>query len=244
MRRDATGTISDCLAAIGLIAIRGHVAMRVTLSALWLITVGASAQPIAHDWLIVPGERVGPISASTSEAALRAAFGPSNIAGIEVDLGEGFSEPGTAIYPDDDLTRLEVVWLDSSRSVPKEVRLNGDASLWRTEEGISLGSTLQDIERRNGFPFRLAGFAFDYGGTITDCGHGRLTMLGCDGVPSSARRIVLRLSPSVEARSYPEYRQVIGDREFSSGHPAMQVLNPGVYQMIVLIGNRAGPGLE
>jgi len=27
------------------------------------------------------------------------------------------------------------------------------------------------------------------------------------------------------------YNQVIGDREFSSGHPAMQALNPFVYEI-------------
>lgn len=33
------------------------------------------AQPATTDWLIVPGERVGPINAATSEAMLVALFG-------------------------------------------------------------------------------------------------------------------------------------------------------------------------
>ena len=33
----------------------------------------------------------------------------------------------------------------------------------------------------------------------------------------------------------PEYSEVIGERDFSSGHPAMQALNPSVYEMIVFL---------
>lgn len=83
----------------------------------------------------------------------------------------------------------------------------------------------------------MAGFGFDYGGTVTDCARGRLRMLGCvdrEGVVQG-RLMVLRLSPSVQARAQPEYRQVLGDRIFSSGHPAMQKLNPSVYQIIVFL---------
>jgi hypothetical protein len=205
-----------------------------------LLLGGASAQQVSSDWLIVPGERIGPITESTSEATLQALFGAENTESIDVDIGEGFSEPGTVVYPNDASRRLEVVWLDGSRTAPKEVRLTGQSSKWKTAEGISLGSTLKELERLNGFPFRLTGFAFDYSGTITDCGRGRLTMLGCHDVDGAfqGRQIILRLSPSAEARALPEYRQVIGDRVFSSGHPAMQALNPSVYQIIVLFGGR------
>lgn len=95
------------------------------------------------------------------------------------------------------------------------------------------------------FPFKLAGFAFDYGGTIVDCRRGFLTMLGCPGGDDfergqKERLVVIRLRPDVSATGSPEYRQVQGDRIFSSGHPAMQALNPQVYQMIVPIGPSGG----
>ena len=208
------------------------------LSTVLLMLSGASAQQAPSDWLIVPGDRVGPITKSTSEAMLESVFGSENVELIDVHVGEGFSEPGTAVYPGDTTRRLEVVWSDVSRTSAKEVRLTGETSRWATAEGISLGSTLKEIERLNGFPFRLVGFAFDYSGTIVDCGRGRLMVVGCsdaDGV-IQGRRIVLRLRPGPEERAFLEYRQVIGDRIFSSGHPAMQALNPSVYQMVVLLG--------
>jgi hypothetical protein len=193
------------------------------------------AQPFSLDWLIVPGERVGPITATTSAEMLQTIFGPGDVESVDVYVGEGVTEPGAAVFPGDPTRRLEVLWTDAARTAVKEVRLRGNSTKWRTQEGISLGSTLKDIERLNGWPFRLVGFAWDYGGTITGCGRGHLRMLGClDGKGTSqGARAVLRLAPSADARALPEHAAVIGDREFSSGHPAMQKLNPSVSQVIV-----------
>jgi hypothetical protein len=195
----------------------------------------AHAEQISSDWLIVPGERVGPITATTSEELLESFFGPDNVEPIDVYVGEGFTEPGAAVYPNDATRRVEVVWRDDTRTAPREVRLRGNSTKWKTQEGISLGSTLKEIELLNGSPFRLLGFGWDYSGTITGCGRGHLSMLGVvdrDGT-LRGRLIVLRLGPSVEARALPQYLEVIGDKEFSSGHPAMQELNPSVGQIIV-----------
>lgn len=203
----------------------------------FLYLTATHAQQVSMDWLIVPGERVGPITPTTSEKLLETFFGPENVERTDMYVGEGFTEPGSAVYPRDASRRIEVVWTDDARTTPREVRLTGNSTNWSTREGISLGSTLKEIEHLNGWPFRLVGFAFDYGGTITGCGHGRLRMLGCvdrDGT-IQGRLVILRLAPSAEGRALPQYREVIGDKDFSSGHPAMQTLNPSVYQMIVFL---------
>lgn len=88
------------------------------------LCLAADAQELS-DWLIVPGESVGPITAMTSEAILEELFGPGNVESIEVYMGEGFTEPGTAVYPEEPTKRIEVVWRSDSRTVPKEVRLTG-----------------------------------------------------------------------------------------------------------------------
>ena len=207
------------------------------------VSVASHSQQPEPDWRVVPGSRVGAITAQTSDAALEALFGPDNVQRTDVYLGEGFTAPGTVVYPGDATRRVEIVWRDGSRTAPKEVRLTGESSAWQTAEGISLGSTLREIERLNGSPFKLAGFAFDYEGTIVDCGRGRLSMLGCSGEsegPPRGRLVVIRLRPGDDAARAPEYRQVVGDRVFSSGHPAMQALNPRVYQMIVSVDPGGG----
>jgi len=129
-----------------------------TIAMLLLGPMSALAQQLPPDWLIVPGERVGPITAKTSETALEALYGVENVERVEVYVGEGSTVPGTAVYPHELTQRTEIIWQDDTRTVPKEVVLTGDASAWRTREGISLGTTLQEIERLNGLPFRLAGF--------------------------------------------------------------------------------------
>lgn len=58
----------------------------------------AQAQQLPSDWLIVPGERVGPITATTSEAMLETIFGAGNVESVDVYLGEGFTEPGAAVF--------------------------------------------------------------------------------------------------------------------------------------------------
>lgn len=205
-----------------------------------LYSSAVQAQGANPDWIIVPGERVGPITATTSEAVLETLFGSRNIERVDVQIGEGFTEPGTTIYPGEATKRLEVVWRDGTRTAPREIRLTGETSMWKTQNGLSLGSALKEIESLNGGPFRLAGFAWDYSGTILDCGGGRLTMLGCvdpeDRTSRTHQRsIIVRLNPDHEARTRPEFYEVLGDGEFSSGHPAMQALNPRVYQMIIFL---------
>ena len=103
---------------------------------------------------------------------------------------------------------------------------------------LSLGSTLRQIERLNGKPFRLTGFGWDYSGTVVDCNEGRLKEVGCvdPGEPSrgiQGRKLLVRLIPDDEKRINREYQAVLGDREFSSDHPAMQKLNPRIYEMVV-----------
>jgi len=44
-------------------------------------------------------------------------------------------------------------------------------------------------------------------------------------------RARLRPEGVQDAERQISYRQVLGDREFSSGHPAMQTLDPSVYEV-------------
>lgn len=189
------------------------------------------AQDSPVDWRIRPGDRVGPISVTTTESDLRTLFGAESVTSIEVHLGEDFTAPGTAVYPDSPEMRIEIVWRSSERISPKEVRLTGTTSRWATDNGISLGTRLKEVEALNGYPFRLAGFDFDYAGTIVGCGKGRLLYLGCC---SSDPKLTVRFASDQHPLT-PEYLQLIGDRIFSSGHPAMQAVNPSIYQLVVAI---------
>ena len=94
---------------------------------------------------------------------------------------------------------------------------------------ISLGTSLKELEHLNGRPFRLAGFAWDYSGTVLSWDKGSLA----EEFDGGNGRLLLRLDPRSDSDvPQAEQSQVMGDGDFSSDHPVMQKLNPRVYQVI------------
>jgi len=192
--------------------------------------------PDASSWTISADGNSGAITATTTEPDLKRMYGAENVKNGEIYLGEGEVESGTVVFPDDPMKRVEVLWSDAEKRVPKSVYVGGsrnaayaDKSLWHTTYGITLGTTLLELERINRKPFRLAGFDWDYSGTVLSWNSGALEgVFGSEG----RKKVFLRLIYSDPAPA--EHRAVQGDRSFSSGHPAMQKINPHVYQMIFI----------
>jgi hypothetical protein len=182
---------------------------------------------VAEDWKIIPGKRVGSWRASGSESDLIGAYGSANVRDTSIVLGEGETAPGAMIYPDDPQRRIELIWSDPThKRGTSRVVLRGERSRWMLPRDISLGTRLSDLEEKNGRPFRLAGFGWDYAGVIVSWDGGALdSILG----PS----VKLYLEPRVEERAGPEYSSVLGDRDFASNLPAMRTLNPRIYQIFV-----------
>lgn len=146
---------------------------------------------------------------------------------MRIQLGEGETAAGTVLFPGDSTRRAEIIWRDTvSARVPVRVVLRGRESRWRLPGGISLGTSLLELERSNGGAFTLAGFGWDYSGVITDWRRGRLAEL-------LGRGVRIYLSPADSSMALPEYTRVLGDRNFSSGDPAMQRLDPRVYQIFL-----------
>lgn len=180
----------------------------------------------APEWRIVPGGSTGPWTVETSEADLRQRYGASSVSAARIQIGEGETMPGTVLYPGDSLRRVEVIWQDSvNRRHPARLILRGNRSQWQVNRGISLGTSLQDLERLNGRPFTLAGFGWDYAGVVTDWKGGALD--------SSLAGVKLYLDPGPAQTESAPYSQVLGDRDYSSALPAMQQLAPWVAQIFV-----------
>ncbi|MGH9423225.1 MAG: hypothetical protein ACRD3J_24835, partial [Thermoanaerobaculia bacterium] len=170
---------------------------------------------------------------TASSASLQRVLGNPETAADSLPLGEteGDMLPATIFFPHDPLRRIAIVWRDTiAKRTPRYVWLSHGASAWRTRQGISVGTSLRTLERLNGRPFRLAGFAFDGSGSVTSWEGGRLATLSTGTCWFGMRIDSLGPLSPAERRSY---QQVIGDRIFSSGHPAMQSLNPRV-SLIVL----------
>lgn len=194
-------------------------------------TTGGGAPPTA--WLIGPRREADLLDSTATEVSLRARFGSAAVRTDSVYVGEGQSELGTILFPDDSARELAIVWDDRvARSRPAFVYVSSSRSAWRVYPGVGIGTDLRTLDSLNGRGFHLSGFNWDYSGTTTSFDQGRLDSLWRrDTVLGQA--VLLRLSPSDSAAPESLLRLVQGEREFSSRDSAMQRLNPRVYQVLV-----------
>jgi hypothetical protein len=184
-------------------------------------------------WLLGPEPSADLVHADASEASLRAEFGAAFVRPDSVYVGEGLSEFGTILFPGDSARELSIIWEDTlERARPRYVYLTGSNSMWRLYPGVGIGTDLKTLESLNGGPFQLAGFGWDYSGTTASFNGGRLDSLWRrDTVLGGAA--LLRLDPQTAGAPDSLAAQVEGDRLFSSDHPAMRLLNPRIYQILV-----------
>ncbi len=191
---------------------------------------GVSTTFAQNDFQIIPGIRAGAITSRISESQLKRIYGSKNVRSTRVGLGEGETVSGTVIFPNNSNKKIEIVWKNKrSKRNPEFIQLTGKSSIWKTTDGIGLGTSLKILERINGKSFTLAGFAWDYGGTVYSWDKGKLARIFGD----ESQKVTLRLgSESFKKISEKEYESIMGDNGFSSDNTVMQKLNPVVYQMI------------
>jgi hypothetical protein len=161
---------------------------------------------------------------AVSLAEVQASFSVHDVAMDSLGV-EGEMMPATVLFPADRRRRLEIVWKDSvAQRRPRFVYLAVGPTQWRTADGITVGTSLRQLERLNGRPFRLAGFGFDGSGIVGSWNGGRLATAAS---ASCQRRVFVGALTAAAEESKP-YRMVRGDHEFWSSNPAMQKLNPRV----------------
>jgi hypothetical protein len=115
----------------------------------------------AHDWLIVPGKRVGPVTNTSTERDLKAAFGTNVVKRALIRTDEQTAAPGLQIYADKPAESLAVVWPRKERGfrwpllvIPCYAQTGVDCR-WRTAEGVRVGMGFAELERLNEEPFLL-----------------------------------------------------------------------------------------
>ena len=194
-----------------------------------------AGQPVqaSEAWLLGPDPGADLLRADASEASLQAQFGTAAARSDSIYVGEGMSELGTILFPADSARRLEIVWEDTvARARPAFVYVTGRSATWRLYPGVGIGTDLQTLEKLNGRSFQLSGFGWDYSGTTSSFNAGRLDSLWRrEGQLGNA--VLLRLDPDNAAAPDSVVARVLGERTFSSADPAMQLLNPRVYQILV-----------
>lgn len=117
----------------------------------------------AGDRTFGPG-RVGAIvKGSTKPEDLARIYGAGHVSYEKVHLAEGEYRPGATIHRGT-ANALQVGFTEDGKKI-EFIRIQGKS--WKSKEGIRLGITLAALERINGGAFKLAGFGWDNGGTVT-----------------------------------------------------------------------------
>ncbi|HBW32526.1 hypothetical protein H6G49_19285 [Nostoc sp. PCC 7120 = FACHB-418] len=181
--------------------------------------------PQLTDTLIVPGERVGPVTRKTTRRDLAKTFGASRLVDKTIAGAEGI---GSFAATQVNLSRgrsFLVVWSDKTRTKPSDVRELGSA--WKTREGIGVGTPWSELRNKLG-NFKLFGLGWDYGGTI---------LLESSKLSRYQGKLIVRVEAATNAgEKYPnDYRAVSGDGTFSSGDRHWKPLGMKVSQVIVIL---------
>lgn len=193
--------------------------------ALLLLSTATFAQNAPR--LRVSCDRDSTITSSVNLEQLIQQFGKANVREQQVEIGEGETRQGIVLFAG--IVDKEIAILPGSSAEPMHVVLRGERSQWVAAGGITLGTHLKQIERLNGRPFVLTGFDWDYSGTVVDWKGGKLQ-------PPSECSFQPRLDYGRVGSTGKQdeiARQVLGDKDYSSSHPAMQALNPQVYEIVI-----------
>jgi len=211
-----------------------------TMIATGVLLVGtAAAQRI--DWLIVPGLRVGPITASTTRAELDTLFGKENVRDGGFDSSD-LPEAATVVFGNDTSAALAVTW-DKEHASNIHICSGTESGpcRWRTASGIRIGLPLMELQKLNGKPFQLMGFGFEGQGTVTSWRHGAL-----EEDATACGHLVVRLSPAAEVDGRSMSKQessslkaLQGDKPYSSASLSLLELNPVVSALELQF---SGPG--
>lgn len=171
------------------------------------------------NWTCVPGEKVGLINKNFTEADIIKAYGKENVSRQEISMGEGEVATSTVIFPKTD-NEIFISWqLDKPFQVITEVLIENEQSPWGTSQGVSIGTTLEELVKINGKDFQFAGFEWDYSGYTNDWQDGRIE-----------KNLAVFLEPTNPDAVYPD---LLGDSLFPSNNPKAKAANLKVRSMII-----------
>jgi hypothetical protein len=179
------------------------------------LTVNKSKE--AHDYLIVPGERVGPVKADDSEASIIERIGGDQVQRGDFIIGQGESVKATYLYPATE-NELILLWDQEDFQTLREIRIRKTGSKWKLTNGLTIGTKLTEVTRANAGPFLLSGFEWDYGG---------MTLNWQGGSLSSDLVLIFEAPGKV-------HKALIGDQSISSEENHMVKANPVVKTMRIL----------
>lgn len=199
----------------------------------WAGTPAPSAPIQRLNWVIQPGRSLALIALDSSEASLIERFGAFNVLPTQIKLDAGEPYPASVLFPRDASKRIALVWRDSVRRSGVAVAVvRGERSFWSLPGGLGLGSTVTELEKRNGRALLLTGLGPAHTGQVLGWNNGALA--------GSLARVNLQLGEYNYALLSAPARQQLLVGPYLSSLRAVQLLNPAVVEFRVQFGD---PGL-
>lgn len=121
-------------------------------------------------YLLTPGVSAGKFKLGVSKADLLKQF-PGEVVEGMVPLAEGDEDMGLIIYKGTE-NQIDVYLDDQGKTF--FFSINGVNTKWHTEQGLTVGTTLQELVNANGKPIGFSGFDWDYGGNVLGFNGGNL----------------------------------------------------------------------
>ncbi|MGX4771490.1 hypothetical protein ACWAUC_17060 [Bradyrhizobium guangdongense] len=117
---------------------------------------------------------VSPVSSDDTERSLKQRYG-KDAEMQDLSGAEGETYKGLVLFPKAMDRRIEISFSEDNAKRASGLTLRDTArtSRWNVS-GITIGSSLADVQKANGKPFLVAGFEWDYGGFVTDWKGGTL----------------------------------------------------------------------
>lgn len=115
-----------------------------------------------------------PVSSDDTERSLKQRYG-KDAEMQDLSGAEGETYKGLVLFPKAMDRRIEISFSENNAKRASGLTLRDTArtSRWNVS-GITIGSSLADVQKANGKPFLVAGFEWDYGGFVTDWKGGAL----------------------------------------------------------------------
>lgn len=128
-----------------------------------------------------------PVAPDDTERSLKQRYGKDAVV-QDLPGAEGEQYKGIVLFPRARDRRIEVAFTDDKgkRASGLTLRDAGKPSLWNVN-GVTIGSSLADVQKANGKPFLVSGFEWDYGGFVTDWKGGALSRPLEDGCTVTIR---------------------------------------------------------
>ena len=186
-----------------------------------------------NDTFIIPGKRIGLITADTKRADLVELYGETNLKDDVVLRGEGtVSFPVTKVNSTTP-GALTIFWTDESRS--KISHVSGFGGQWKTLDSLGTGTSINGVKDVLG-QFELNGFGWDNGGFV---------YLENTNLSKYKDNLGLRLNVEYSTiQKFPKpYQAVSGDSRFSSTNPNFKPLDVRVSEMIITFDKNISPDM-